>query len=104
MKFVLAGGGVLHLVDEQMLQARAERGGEVVGAGVFTEGVAGEQTEFGEVALVALGEDELKFDEGAAEDAEEGLGDGPLIGGIAGGRKCADVLRRQRARSSRSRS
>src|ERR1039457_4139305 len=80
-------GGVLHLVDQQVLQARAELGGEVLGAGFLGEGIASEQAEFGEVALPALGEDELKLDQGAAEDAEEGLGNRPLLGGILRGRK-----------------
>jgi hypothetical protein len=84
---VLAGGGVLHLVDEQMLEACAELRRRGLGAGFLAEGVAGEQAEFGEVALVALGEDELEFDQGAAEDAEEGFGDGPLIGRVVGGRE-----------------
>ena len=84
---VLAGGGVLHLVDQQVLEARAELGGEVLGAGFLGEGVASEQAEFGEVALAALGENELKLDQGAAEDAEEGLGNRPLLGGILRGGK-----------------
>jgi hypothetical protein len=78
-EFVLAGGSVLHLVDQEMLEARAECGGEIFCSGFFAESVAGEQADFSEVALVALGEDQLKFDESAAENAKEGFGDGPLI-------------------------
>ncbi len=88
---VLGGGGVLHLVDEEVLEAGAEGGGEVFGAGVLGEGVAGEERELGEVALGVGGEDELEFDEGSAEDAEEGFGDEPLVGGVGGGREVADV-------------
>jgi hypothetical protein len=49
--------------------------------------VAGEEAEFGEVALVVGGEDELELDQRAAEDA--------------GGR--ARTLAKARSRSSRSR-
>src|SRR5208283_54895 len=91
-ELVLAGGGVLHLVDQEVLQARSEGGGQVVRAGVGVEGVAGEQAEFGEVALVARGEDELELNQRATEDAEEALGYGPLICGVVGRGKLADSL------------
>ena len=83
-EIVLAGGGVLHLVDQQMLEARAERGGEVVRAGFVAESVAGKETEFGEVALVMRGEHELKLDQGAAEHSEKSFGDDPLVFGVLG--------------------
>jgi hypothetical protein len=89
---VLASGGVLHLVDEEVLEAGAEGAGEVVGAGVGAEGGAGEEGQLGEVALVAEGEDELEFDQGAAEDTEERFGDGPLVGWVVGGGKGADAV------------
>ena len=62
---VLAGGGILHLVDEQVLKACAKCCSEIVRAGFFVESVTREQAEFGEVALVVGGEDELEFDESA---------------------------------------
>ena len=92
-ELVLAGGGVLHLIDQEVLQARAERGGQVFGAGVCAEGGAGEEGNLGVVALVVGGEDELEFDQSAAEDAEEALGDGPLVGGVAGGGQGANILK-----------
>ena len=52
--------------------------------------MAREEAELGEVALAALGEDELEFDQGAAEDAEERLCDGPLVRGIVGRRESAN--------------
>ena len=91
-EFVLGGGGVLHLVDEEVLEACAESGGEVFWAGVGGEGVAGEEAEFGEVALVARGEDELEFDQRTAQNAEEGFSDGPLVCGVVGGGKGANFL------------
>jgi len=48
---VLTGGGILHLVDQEVLQARAEGGGKVIRAGFGGEGSAGQQGGFGEVAL-----------------------------------------------------
>ena len=65
-ELVLGGGGVLHLVDEEVLQSRAESGGKVFWAGVGAECGAGEEAELGVVALVACGEDELEFDQRAA--------------------------------------
>lgn len=56
--------------------------------------MAGKQAEFGEIALVACGEDELQFDQSAAEDAEEGLGNGPLADGVMGGGKGSDALQK----------
>ena len=91
-QLVLAGGSVLHLIDQEVLQARAERGGQVVRSGVGVEGVAGEQAEFGEVALVARIEDELQFDQCAAENAEERFGDSPLVGGVMGRGKRTNAL------------
>ncbi len=87
---VLAGGCVLHFVDQQMLEMRTERRSEVVRSRVFAEDVAGKKAEFREVALVVLGENELKLNEGTAEDPEERFGDGPLVGWISGWWKSAD--------------
>src|ERR1019366_6819054 len=87
---VLSGGGVLHFVDKEMLKARAQGRGEVVRAGIFIEGVAGEEAEFGEVALVVCSEDELELDQGTAENTEERLCDSPLARGIAGRRESVD--------------
>jgi len=56
-EFVLAGGGVLHLVDEEVLEARAGGCGQVVHCGVVAEGGAGEEAYFGEVAGALVGED-----------------------------------------------
>jgi hypothetical protein len=91
-EFVLCGGGVLHLVDQEVLEACAEGGGEVVRAGVGVEGVAGKQAELGEVALAASGEDELEFDQRTAQNAEERFCDGPLICGVVGGGQGANAL------------
>ena len=41
-------------------------------------------------ALGAFGEDELQLGEGAVEDAEEGLGDDPLLLRVPGGREGAE--------------
>jgi hypothetical protein len=90
-EFVLGGAGVLHFVDEEVLEAEAGGGGEVVECGVVAEGGAGEEADFGEVALGAFGEDELELGEGAGEDAEEGFGDLPLLTGILGGREIRDL-------------
>ena len=91
-QLILGGGGVLHLVDQQVLQARAECGGQVVGARVFAEGVAREQIELSEVALIVGGEDELEFNQCAAEYTKEGFGYGPLVGWVVSGRQRADAL------------
>src|SRR5665213_1004170 len=82
---VLGGGGVLHLVDEQVAELAA--GGEcevdIVVAGAFcVEGLAGGEGDFDEVALVALSEDEFELGEGAPEDVQKRIGDGPLVIGI----------------------
>jgi hypothetical protein len=91
-ELVLGGGGVLHLVDEEVLESRAESGGKVFWAGVGAECGAGEEAEFGVVALVACGEDELEFDQRAAENTEEGFGDCPLVCGVVSGGKGANFL------------
>ena len=95
-ELVLAGGGVLHLVDEEVFEVEAGGEAEVFDGifGVAVEGSACEQGEFGEVALIAGSEDELEFDQGAAEDAEEGFGDGPLLRGIADRRKRGELEQR----------
>ena len=54
--------------------------------------MAGEQAEFGEVALVVGTEDELQFDQRAAENAEERFGDSPLVCGVVGRGKRANAL------------
>ena len=77
-----------------MLQVCAERDGQVFGAAVCAERVASEQGEFGEVALVRAAKTILQLDQRAAEHAEEAFGDGPLVGGVVGGRQSAHAAER----------
>ena len=90
-EFVLGGGGVLHLVDEEVIEAGAGGGGEVVESGIVAEGGERGEGELGEVAGGGGLEDELELDEGVAEDAEESLGDEPLLLGVADGRQIGEV-------------
>ncbi len=90
-ELVLRGGGVLHLVDEKMLEVHVGGGAEVVEGGAGAQGGAGEEAELGEVAGAVGAEDELELGEGAAEDVEEGFGDAPLIGGVGGGGEGVDA-------------
>ena len=81
-ELVLAGGGVLHLVDEEVLEAHAGGGGEVVeGRSPSAGRLVRARSSSVKSHSAGLGEDELQLDEGTAEDAEEGLGDVPLSGG-----------------------
>jgi hypothetical protein len=77
---VLAGGGVLHLVDEEMAETAA--GGQREARVAVEEGGAGVERELGEVACAARREDQLQLDEGVAQHVEERAADGPLLVGV----------------------
>ena len=74
-----------------MLEGEEAGGAEFVGGAGAAEGGAGFEGGLGEVGLAVGGEDELQLDEGAGEDAEEGLGGGPLVSGVLGGRQGFDA-------------
>ena len=96
---VLAGGGVLHLVDEEVLQVEVEGGAKVGWSGVLTQSRASLERAFGKVAAAVRGKDELQLGECGAEDAEECLDDVPLFGGVLG--RVADGRRARRRKASR---
>ena len=76
------GRGVLHLVDEQMAKLHAESFVQVEHAAVLPERASCLQRELGEIALSALGEDQLQLHQHAAQKTEECLGHFPLFFGI----------------------
>jgi hypothetical protein len=78
-EFVLAGGGVLHLVDEQVLKMNGAGGFKIAGPVVMAESRAGCESEFRKVTFGAFGEDDLELGECTGKNAEEGLGDNPLL-------------------------
>ena len=55
----------------------------------MAESVAGGESDFSEVALAALGEQNFQFGERVTENMEERAGNFPLLIRIAGGRKLA---------------
>ena len=88
---VLGGGGVLHLVDEEVLERAPRAAARSSGPESAVRAVRARRASSVKSHWARFGEDELELDEGAAEDAEEGLGDGPLVGGVLRGRERVDA-------------
>ena len=85
-EFVLAGGGVLHLVDEKVSKGGTGGAGKVGGSIVGTKSLFGGHGKFSEVALLAFGKENFELSKGSNEETEKGFGNGPLLIGVAGRR------------------
>ena len=84
---MLAAGGVLEFVDEEMADVAGDVGDALGGV---AEDVEGGEGELGEVDLIVFGEDDFELGDGLAERGEDVAEGGPLRWCVGGGREFAD--------------